>query len=165
MKLTFGFSIILLSLLFLNTYAQDSIIDKIGNKTWFEDNGFAGTTIIFYKTSNGLKKAIKQINGSGVPVVSSGIYDVKFQADTIILLNGLNLNTSNSLEDCKYSYDKATGQIKSLRVMKEEPILFTWTDKRKDVKTQIDVKLLSDIAINENEIYKEEDLVKILIDK
>jgi hypothetical protein len=164
MKLAFGLSIIL-TFLSLNSYAQDSIIDKIDNKTWFEDNGFAGTTIVFYQTSNGIKKAIKQINGSGVPVVASGIYDVKFQADTIILLNGLNLNTSDSIEDCKYSYDKTTGQIKSLQVMKDEPILYTWTDKRKDVNTQIDVKRLSDIAINENGIYKEEDLVKILIDK
>jgi hypothetical protein len=164
MKLAFGF-IIFLSILSLNSYAQDSIIDNIGNKTWFEDNGFAGTTIVFYQTSNGVNKAIKQINGSGVPVVASGIYDVKFQADSIILLNGLNLNTSDRLEDCRYSYDNATGQINSLRVIQDEPILYTWTVKRKDVKTQIDVKLLSDIVINEKEVYKEEDLVKILIDK
>jgi hypothetical protein len=164
MKLILGLSFIL-SILSLNSYAQDSIIVKIDNKTWFEDNGFAGTTIVFYKTSNGLIKAIKQINGSGVPVVASGIYDVKFLADSIILFNGLNLSTSDKLEDFKYLYNKANGQIISLRVMFDEPILFTWTDKRKDVKTQIDVQRLSDIEIKNNEIYKEEDLVKILIDK
>jgi hypothetical protein len=163
MKLTIGLNIILLIFSF-NSYAQDSIIDKIDNKTWFEDNGFAGTTIVFYKTSNGLIKAIKQINGSGVPVVASGIYDVRFLADTIILYNGLNLSSSDKLEDFKYSYDKENGQIISLRVVFDKPILFTWTDKRK-VRTQIDVKRLSDIVINEKEVYKEEDLVKILIDK
>ncbi|MFA5324835.1 MAG: hypothetical protein WCR82_01775 [Bacteroidales bacterium] len=164
MKLTIGLSIIL-SILSLNSYAQNSIIDKIDNKTWFEDNGFAGTTIVFYQTSNGIIKAIKQINGSGVPVVASGIYDVEFQADLIILFNGLNLNSSDRLEDCSYSYDKVTGQIIALRIIHDKPILYTWTNKRKDVKTQIDVKRLSDILIKVNEIYKEEDLVKILIDK
>lgn len=164
MKLTIGLTIIL-SIFSLGSFAQTSIIDKIDNKTWFENNGFAGTTIVYYKTSNGIIKAIKQINGSGVPVVASGIYDVKFLTDTIILFNGLNLNTSDKLEDCKYSYDKTTGQISSLRVMFDEPILYTWSDKRKDVKTKIDVKRLTDITINSNEIYKEEDLVKILIDK
>jgi len=164
MKLIIGLNIVLL-ILSLNSYAQDSIIDKVDNKTWFEDNEFAGTTIVFYQTSNGINKAIKQINGSGVPVVASGIYDVEFIADTIILFNGLNLNTSDKLENCRYSYDNATGKINSLRVMNNEPILYTWTVKRKDVKTQIDVKRLSEIAIKNNEIYKEEDLVKILIDK
>ena len=164
MKLIIGLSIIL-SILSLNSYAQDSIINKIDNKTWFEDNGFAGTTIVFYKTSNGLIKAVKQINGSGVSVVASGIYDVKFLEDSIILFNGLNLSTSDKLEDFKYLYNKANGHIISLRVIFDEPILFTWTDKRKDVKTQIDVQRLSDIEIENNEIYKEEDLARILIDK
>lgn len=154
-----------LSLMTYNSYAQEEILEKISDKTWFEDKGFAGTTIVFYKTSNGLIKAIKQINGSGVPVVASGIYDVNFLTDTIFLFNGLNLSTSDKLEDFRYSYDKATGQIISLRVIFNEPILFTWTDKRKDVKTQLDVQRLSDITIKNNEIYKEEDLVKILIDK
>ncbi|QQS50979.1 MAG: hypothetical protein IPM71_15600 [Bacteroidota bacterium] len=164
MKQTIGLSIILL-ILSLNSYAQNSIIDKIDNKTWFEENGFAGTTIVFYQTSNGLNKAIKQINGSGVPVVASGIYDVEFQTDSIILFNGLNLNTSDKLEDSKYSYDKTSGHISSLGIMFDVPTLYTWTDKRKDVNTQIDVKRLTDIPIKTNEIYKEEDLVKILIDK
>ncbi|MFA5433136.1 MAG: hypothetical protein WC319_09795, partial [Candidatus Paceibacterota bacterium] len=74
-------------------------------------------------------------------------------------------NSSDRLEDCSYSYDKVTGQIIALRIIHDKPILYTWTNKRKDVKTQIDVKRLSDILIKVNEIYKEEDLVKILIDK
>jgi len=160
--------VLILSFLYfltINSFSQEDIINEIDNKTWVEENGFAGTTIVFYKTTNGLFKAIKQINGSGVPVVASGIYDMKFLKDTIVLFNGLDLITSDKLEDCRYIYDKTKGQIISLRIIFDEPILYTWTDKRKDVKTQIDVKLLSDIVIKNNEIYKEEDLIKILINK
>lgn len=164
MKLAIGLSIIL-SILSFKAFMQDYIIDRIENKTWFEDNGFAGTTIVFYRTSNGIVKAIKQINGSGVPVVGSGIYDVKIYANSITLFNGLDLNSSKRLKDCSYSYDRESGVIVSLRVISDKPILYTWTKKRKDVKTQIDVKRLSDICIKANEIYKEEDLVKILIDR
>lgn len=154
----------LFSILTLYSFSQDIIFEKINNKTWFEDNGFAGTTIVFYKTSNGLLKAIRQINGSGVPVVSSGIYDVEIKNDTVFLLNGLNLKTSEKLSNYIYNFDNATGQIKQLRKMIDNPILFTWTDKRKDVKTQIDVRLLSEILIGKDEIYKEIDLIKTLKD-
>jgi len=156
--------IALLSILTLTSFAQDTIFEKINDKTWFEDNGFAGTTIVFYKTSNGLLKAIRQINGSGVPVVSSGIYDIEIKNDTVFLLNGLNLRTSEKLGNYTYNYDNVTRQIKQLRKMLDNPILFTWTDKRKDVKTQIDVRLLSEILIEKNEIYRETDLIKTLID-
>ena len=157
--------IALLSILTLNSFAQDTIFEKINNKTWFENNGFAGATIVFYKTSDGLLKAIRQLNGSGVPVVSSGIYDVEIKNDTLFLFNGLNLKTSEKLGNYTYNFDNVTGQIKQLRKMRDNPVLFTWTDKRKDVKTQIDVRLLSEILIEKNEIYKESDLIKILIDK
>lgn len=158
-----------LSILTLNLKAQEEIFEKIDNKTWFENIGFAGTSIIFYRTTNGILKAIKQINGSGVPVISSEIYDVEIREDTIYLLNGLNLKTAEKVGNYYYNFDKKTGFIYKnevqVKILSVEPILFTWTDKRKDVMTQIDVKQLSDILIKVNEIYKEEYLVKILIDK
>ena len=156
--------IALLSFLTFKALAQDTIFEKINNKTWFEEIGFAGTTIVFYKTSNGLIKAIRQINGSGVPVVSSGIYDVEIKNDTVFLLNGLNLKTSEKLRNYTYNFDDVTGQIMQLKRIADISILFTWTDKRKDLKTRIDVRLLSEILIEKNEIYKETDLIKTLID-
>jgi hypothetical protein len=83
----------LFSILTSNSLAQDSVFEKITNKSWFENDGFAGTTIVFYKTGNDLLKAIRQINGSGVPVISSGIYDVEIVNDTVFLINRLNLKT------------------------------------------------------------------------
>ena len=161
--------ILFLSILTLTTYAGDNIIERIENKTWFESTGFGGTTIVFYNTTNGLIKAIRQTNGSGVPVVSSGIYDVEIRKDTVFLFNGLNLKTSEKLDDFNYNYDSKTRLLlnngNQLKILHEEPILYAWTDKRKNVKTQIDVKLLTEILIEKNEIYKDEDLIKILIDK
>ena len=156
--------IALLSILTLNTLAQEATFDKINNKTWFEDNGFAGTTIVFYKTSNGQLKAIRQINGAGVPVVSSEIFDVEIKHDTISLLNGLNLKTSERIYNLIYSFDDGTRQITELKMMLDKPILYSWTDKRRDIHTRIDMKLLSEIVIEKNEIYKEADLLKALIE-
>lgn len=156
--------IALISIITLNSFAQDSIFEKINNKTWFEDDGFVGTTIVFYKTSNGLLKAIRQKNGSGIPVISSGIYDVKIKNDTVFLLNGLNLKTSDKLSNYTYNFDNEVGRIKQLRKISDKPILFTWTDIRKDIRTQIEMKLLSKIFIEKNAIYREPDLIKTLID-
>lgn len=157
------------SVLTLTTFAQDKIFEKIENKTWFESNGFAGTTIVFYKTTNGLIKSIRQLNGSGVPVVSSGIFDVEIRQDTVHLFNGLNLKTSENLENINYIFDNKTVQLlnngKPLKVIQKEPILYAWTDRRKNFNTQIEMKFLTEIKIGKNEIYKDEDLIKILIDK
>jgi hypothetical protein len=161
--------IVLFSIVTLNLKAQEEIFEKIDNKTWFENVGFAGTSIVFYKTTDGLFKAIRQINGSGVPVIGSEIYDVAIRKDTIYLLNGLNLKTAEKIGNYYYNFDSKTGFIFKneiqLKILSGVPILFTWTEKRKDVKTQIDVESLMKISINENEIYKESDLVLIQKDK
>lgn len=158
-----------LSILTLSIFAEDNIFERIENKTWFESNGFAGTSIVFYKTSNGLLKAIRQIHGSGIPVISSAIYDVEIRQETILIFNGLDLKTSEKQEDFNYSFDCGTGLLqingKSLEIFSEGPILFAWTDKRKSFMTQIDLKLLSEILIGKNEIYKDKDLIKTIKDK
>mgnify|MGYP000912402980 FL=1 len=167
--ITRNFIVALFSIFSLNSFAQDTIFEKIYNKTWFEDNGFAGATIVFYKTSNGLLKAIRQINGSGVPVIASEIYDFENRNDTVFLFNGLNLKTAEKVDDYSYNFDNKTGYIYKngiqLKILSVEPILFKWTEKRKDFTTQIDVKMLRKIFISKNEIYKESDLIQILKDK
>ena len=151
------------SIMTLNIKAQEDIFEKIDNKTWFENNGFAGTSIVFYRTIDGLFKAIRQINGSGVPVIYSEIYDVEIRKDTIYLLNGLNLKTAKKNENYYYKFDNNTRCIYKnevrLKILSIKPILFTW-DERKDVRTQIDVKLLRKVSIGKNEIYTESDLTQ-----
>jgi len=88
----------------LSANAQEETFVKFENKTWQEIDGFAGTTIVFYKTSNGLLKTIRQINGSGVPVLSSGIYDVEIVQNTLTLINGLNLSKNEVLANPSLEY-------------------------------------------------------------
>ena len=161
--------IVFFSIVTLNLKAQEEVIEKIENKTWFENSGFAGTSIVFYRTIDGLFKAIRQINGSGVPVIGSEIYDVEIRNDTIYLFDGLNLKPAEKVGNYRYNFDNKTGFIYKnevqLKIMSLESILFTWTEKRKDFLTQIDVKLLRKISIGKNEIYNESDLILILRDK
>lgn len=162
-------SILTLSILTLTLFATDDVFDKIEKKTWFESNGFAGNSTIFYKTSSGLLKAIRQKHGSGVLVISSTIYDVEIIQDTILMFNGLDLKTSEKQENFNYIFDSRTGLLqingKFLEIASEDPTLYAWTDKRKSFMTQIDLKLLSEISIEKNQIYNNKDLIKTLKDK
>ena len=198
--------ITLITLQSLTMYGQD-IFEQITNKTW--DGYFE--SFIFYKTRNGLMKAIVQYHGSGIYIVGSNIYDVEIRQDTVFLYNGLNLDTRKKLArppkteqvkeqilevrlksffssfnhnkvkatksdsasreewiilDYKFDNNKKILSNKkgSLRISEEKPILYEWISGY-DNKQQIDVKLLSDIPIEKNQIYKVEDLTSILIDK
>ena len=161
--------VVFFSIMTLNLKAQEGIFEKIENKTWFENSGFAGTTVVFYKTTNGLLKAIRQINGSGVPVVRSEIYDIEIRKDTIYLFNGLNLKTAEKIGNYYYNFDNKTGFIYKngvqLEILSVEPVLFIWIKRREYLTTQINVKLLSQISISKNEVYKENDLIQILKDQ
>lgn len=67
----------------------------INEKTWISEKDFPTSQYVFYETSNGLKKAIFQINGSGRCAVLSLIYDVEIVMDTIRLKNELTLDSLN----------------------------------------------------------------------
>ncbi len=69
--------------------------ETINEKTWISNRDFPTSQYVFYETSNGLKKAIFQINGSGRCAVLSLIYDVEIVADTIRLKNELTLDSLN----------------------------------------------------------------------
>lgn len=69
--------------------------ESINEKTWISNKEFPTSQYVFYETSNGLKKAIFQINGSGRCAVLSLIYDVEIVADTIRLKNELTLDCLN----------------------------------------------------------------------
>lgn len=42
--------------------AQDCIFDMIQNKTWFDENGFADESIVFFKSDSGQIQTFRQIN-------------------------------------------------------------------------------------------------------
>ena len=63
----------------------------VKEKTWSTQD-FPTERIVFYETVNGLKKAIYQINGSGVCAIHSVIYDIELKGDTIYLKDAMNLD-------------------------------------------------------------------------
>jgi hypothetical protein len=147
--------------------AQNTVLEKIEDKTWFENSGFTGNTVVFYQTSNGLVKAIRQINGSGVPVVSSAIYDVELKQDTVYLMNGLNLKDGRDEVQYAYIFNEASGKLMTdgepLKILFDDCVIFAWSANKKNLTTQIDLPLLKELEIGKHEIYKEEDLEKTFV--
>lgn len=64
--------------------------ELIKEKTW-STKEFPTEQVVFYETVNGLKKAIYQLNGSGVCATRSVIYDIELKGDSICLKDGMNL--------------------------------------------------------------------------
>jgi len=64
--------------------------ELLKEKTW-STKDFPTEQIVFYETANGLKKAIYQLNGSGVCAIRSVIYDIELKGDRIYLKDGMNL--------------------------------------------------------------------------
>jgi hypothetical protein len=81
-------------LLLISTYISfGNTWEVINEKTWISNKDFPTSQYVFYETSNGFKKAIFQINGSGRCAVLSLIYDVELNGDTISLKNELTLDS------------------------------------------------------------------------
>lgn len=153
----------LMSFQILPVFGSD-IFEKISNKTWFEESGFAGVSIVFMKIESGQIKAIRQINGSGVPVIATEIYDVEIRQDTILLLNSSNGKTKKKSKNDFYTYNDRQGLIrngKQLRILFEEPIIYVWTEKRKIIDTRVNVNKLTKISFEKNEVYINDKMYKI----
>ena len=147
----------------LTVFGSD-IFEKISNKTWFEENGFAGVSIVFMKIERGQIKAIRQINGSGVPVIATEIYDVEIRQDTIYLLNSSNGQTNEKPKNDFYTYNDRQGLLskgKQLTILFEEPIIYVWTEKRIIMDTRVNVNKLTKISFEKNEVYINDEIYKI----
>lgn len=156
-----------LSIMTLIINAQNKIIEKIENKTWFDKTGFAGESIVFMESDSGQIKAIRQINGSGVPVVFTEIYDVEIRMDTIFLLDTPNEKTSEKQNNIFYTYNDQQGLLsngKQLRILFEEPIIYVCTEKRKITDTRVNVNALTKISFEKNEVYIKNEVYKINIE-
>jgi hypothetical protein len=79
-------SLAILQLLSFSAYCQLSSSDSTGTvdiwseineTTWFEENGWAGQSYVFYEDSLGNKRCIFQIHGSGVYVVSRDFIEIQ----------------------------------------------------------------------------------------
>lgn len=65
-------------------FGQTSV-EFLTSKTWQEHDGFAGTTLIFIQDDKQKIRAIRQINGSGVTVIGTEIYNVELKSDSVFL--------------------------------------------------------------------------------
>lgn len=149
--------------------SNEHVFQLVDNKTWIETEGIAGTSIVFYETETKLKKAIRQLQGSGVYIVNSEIYDVKVNGNSLILFNGLNLVTSEKLEEINYYYDKEKEILirndKRLSVYFEQPTLYDWINLPNYSGKEIDINKLKKIVIEYNSIYSVNDLEDLLKNK
>lgn len=159
----------LLNVLCFSLFISIDIADlfqSVNNKTWIEGDGFTGSSIIFYETDTKLKKAIRQLQGSGVYITSSEIYDVEVDGNKLILFNGLNLVSSEPLEAINYYYDKEkeviTRNNKPLEVYVDGLILYDWKKLPNYTGKTIDLTKLKKIAIAQNSIYDLNDLEEVI---
>jgi hypothetical protein len=152
------------SILTLRLNAQDKIFQKIENKTWFDETGFAGETIVFVKLVSGQVKAIRQINGSGVPVLFTEIHDVVIRNDTIFLLNRQYEQINEKPKTIFYTYNDHHGLFsngKPLRILFKVPIIYVYSEKSKIIDTQVNVNDLTKLSFEKNEVYINDKVYKI----
>jgi hypothetical protein len=155
-----------LSILNFDLSAQDKIFEKLKNKTWFDKTGFAGESIVFIKSDSGQIEAIRQINGSGVPVLLTEIHIVEIHYDTIYLVNRLNEQTKEKSKTIFYTYNYqqellSNSNGKKLRILFEEPIIYVLTENRNIIDTRVNVNTLTKISFEQNEVYINDKAFKI----
>jgi len=158
------FIIALLSFLSLSLNAQDKIFEKIENRTWFDETGFAGVTVVFIKSGSGQIQAIRQINGSGVPVIATEVYNVEIRRDTVYLLSNINEQAKEMTDTVFYTYNEQQGLSangKQLRILFEVPYIYVCTEERKIMDTRLNVNALTKTAFYKNEVYINDKVYKI----
>lgn len=158
--------IIILSIHTLILNAQDNIFEKLENKTWFDETGFAGESIVFIKSDSGQIVAIRQINGSGIPVLFTEIHNVEIRNDTIYLLDRPNNKAIEKPKPIFYKYNYQQGVLsnsmgKQLQILFKEPIIYVCTESRNILDTQVNVNTLTKISFEKNEVYINDKTFKI----
>jgi hypothetical protein len=137
--------------------------NSIKDKTWIAKKDFPTNQYVFFETTNGLKKAVFQINGSGRCAVLSLIYDVEMNGDTIILKNELKLDNSildirESIKTSKTLYISSESTIVSIDLSFEYNKAFNdaricnWLETYSGYQI-IPFEKFKSIPIEENQIY------------
>ena len=149
------------------TVQGGNVLDSISNKTWFETTNFTGEMIVFVKSNSGQIKAIRQICGSGVPVVLVEIYDVEIRQDSILLTN-CNKEQTVVAPRPLYIYTDKDGLLKNGKQLKRiynEPIIYVWTENRQVADVRINLREATKISFEKNEIYIKNKLYRIIKEK
>ncbi|NTW26579.1 MAG: hypothetical protein HGA37_17915 [Lentimicrobium sp.] len=121
-------------------------------------------TIVFIKSESGQIQAIRQINGSGVPVIATEVYNVEIRRDTVCLLCNINEQAKEMTDNIFYTYNDQqglSGNGKQLRILFEEPYVYVCTEERKIMDTRLNVNALTKTAFEKNEVYINDKVYKI----
>lgn len=146
-------SIVIMLLLVLTAYCQSSSSDSSGTvsiwseikeTTWFEDNGWAGQSYVFYEDSLSTKRCIFQILGSGVYVVARDFIEIQLVGSSKIKIgdNVYELRESSLVADSS-----------ALTFFHNEPLVY-------DRLKQVDIAFVRSSKFNVRDIdgnHKEED--------
>jgi hypothetical protein len=142
-------------------------VDSLTNKTWFNKSGFTGHSYVFYQLKGGDMKAIKQIHGSGVCAIASEIYDIEIKGDSLILFNGLNLNSGEISTTNNLFFDNETSELKEnnepLILFSPKPLIYNWATS--EICDQVDFNRLLNIDIKKNEVYDFDKIQELRIER
>jgi hypothetical protein len=129
----------------------------LSDRTWRSDF-FAGSEIIFYQTANGLRKAILQIHGSGVPLAGATIFDVETDDEGALLKDGLDLMERDKevLKSIRLNLTSDTVFMLDNKTFKKKFDYLTalnWQSKIGQAD-RLDIERLKSISIDKKSIYK-----------
>jgi hypothetical protein len=135
----------------------------LNDRTWRSDT-FAGCEIIFYETVNGLKKAILQIHGSGVPLAGATIFDVEAVDNGAFLRDGLDLmrrdaSVVKSIRLTLTGDSVLTLDNRTYRIRYDHLVALNWESKIGQADT-LDIERLKSISIGKKSIYERDSFKK-----
>jgi hypothetical protein len=140
------------------------VFDEIKTKTWFEHSGFAGVTVVFLKDNNGELKALRQINGSGIPVIATNIFDIEIRQDTIHLFDNKLIQNIKTSESLIYIYNDKQGltrNVKSLNAIINHPMIHLFTHKNQVIGENIPVYKITMYDFGNNHVFVDDMLYLI----
>lgn len=159
MKSSFRGLIIGLTLIATTGFDSIDYWKALNNRTWRSET-FAGREIIFYETANGLRKAILQIHGSGVPLAGALIFDAEIDKKSAVLRDGMDLIKRDEqvmepilltlISDSVLMFDNNIYKKKA-----DSLITLNWQSKIGQVEF-LDTELLKSTSLDKKSIYNKE---------
>lgn len=133
------------------------------DRTWRSET-FAGSEIIFYESINGLRKAILQIHGSGVPLAGATIFDVETGHEETVLRDGLDLmrrddQVVKSIRLTMTSDSVLTINNETYRKKHDYLVALNWQGKIGQADL-LDIEQLKSISIGKKSIYERDSFKK-----
>lgn len=152
--------LIFFSLYLMNIERTESLFEKIENDIWFDDNAYAGQSILFFKTDKGETKAIRQIHGSGEPILRTEIQDVIIRNDSIFLLEGKSILSNTKIDKIIFTYDKENGLKRNGKKVLKKTMIWAYKDEPY-LYEKIYLKSISEIDVENYLIHMDDRVYRL----